>query len=59
MSKNFLETIDQYIKKDTHTTRSEFIRQAIREKIQRDAPDLWSKILKGINTKSNMEVNQQ
>jgi len=56
MSKNFLEAMDTYIKKDTHTTRSEFIRTAIREKIQRDAPELWSSLLEKINTEKIEEL---
>ena len=58
MSKNFLEAMDKYIKRDTHATRSEFIRQSIREKIQRDAPELWSKMLDKINVENNTEVTQ-
>jgi len=30
----------KYIKRDTHLNESDFIRDAIREKIQKDAPEL-------------------
>jgi len=49
MSKGLVEAIDTYVARDTHTTRSEFIRTAIRDKIKRDAPEFWAKILKKIN----------
>lgn len=38
------EIIEIYILKDTHINLSEFVRSAIREKIQRDYPNLMKKI---------------
>jgi len=32
--------ISEYVQRDTHLNRSDFIRSAIREKIMRDAPHL-------------------
>ena len=39
------EAMEEYIRRDTHATKSEFVRNAIREKLQRDAPWIISKIL--------------
>ena len=39
-TKKFKELMQQYILKDTHANLSDFIRSAIREKIQRDYPQL-------------------
>lgn len=36
----FKELMQKYIVKDTHANLSDFIRSAIREKIQRDYPEL-------------------
>ncbi len=38
------ELIEQFVQKDTHMNESEFFRDACREKIMRDAPDLYKKI---------------
>jgi len=56
ISKNFLKAIDLYVSRDTHSNRSEFIRTAIREKLKRDVPELWSKILSNIDTEGDLEV---
>ena len=40
------ELIDKYIDQDTHLSRSDFLRDAAREKIQRDAPDLYHELFK-------------
>ena len=40
VSTNFLEIIDEYISLDTHLNRAELIREALREKIDNDAPHL-------------------
>lgn len=39
--KTLCAAMDAYISSDTHATRSEFIRNAMREKLQRDRPDLF------------------
>lgn len=36
--------IDIYLKKDAHINQSDLIRDALREKIQRDAPHLYREI---------------
>lgn len=57
MKKGLVSIMDEYIGIDTHTNRSEFIRAAIREKIQRDMPDLWMKFLSDPNfTEKDTEV---
>ena len=40
------ELMMKYVKADTHISDDEFIRQAIREKLQRDAPDLYKEFIK-------------
>lgn len=38
------EMLEEYIRKDTHINVSDFLRTAIREKLQRDYPRLMQKI---------------
>ena len=40
------ELIDKYIQCDMHTNASEFTRDALREKIQREAPELYARLFK-------------
>ncbi len=40
----------QYILHDTHLNESDFIRAAIREKIERDAPELMEDMFAKVNT---------
>ncbi len=40
------EAMNEFIIRDTHLNQSEFIRVAIREKVQRDAPHLIKEMLK-------------
>lgn len=44
--KTLKELMSRYVKQDTHLNESDFIRDAIREKIQRDAPHLFSELFK-------------
>ena len=44
------ELIKEYVSLNTHKDISEFIRDAIREKIHRDAPHLYKKIFKETKT---------
>ena len=39
--------MEKYIELDAHVTESDFVREAIREKIQRDAPELYKKLFEG------------
>ena len=36
--------IQEYIERDSHITVADFVRDAIKEKIRRDTPDLFSKL---------------
>lgn|GEM_PF-2084469 len=36
----------QYVKRDLHTNISEFTREAIREKLRKDAPELYRQLFK-------------
>jgi Arc/MetJ-type ribon-helix-helix transcriptional regulator len=40
------QIIEQYVKCDLHVNASDFFREALREKIQRDAPQLYQALLK-------------
>lgn len=44
------ELMQTYIRHDTHLNESDFIRAAIREKIERDAPELMEDMFVGANT---------
>jgi len=47
--------IGKYISLDTHINESDFIRDALREKIQKDAPALYHEIFKGLETSGKIE----
>jgi Arc/MetJ-type ribon-helix-helix transcriptional regulator len=38
------ELIEEYCKRDAHVNRADFVRDAIREKLQREVPELYSKL---------------
>lgn len=38
------QLMQKYVERDTHLNESEFIRDAIRQKIERDAPDLYKEV---------------
>jgi Arc/MetJ-type ribon-helix-helix transcriptional regulator len=40
--KSLIELVGRYLEKDTHVNPSEFFREALREKIRREAPQLYS-----------------
>jgi Arc/MetJ-type ribon-helix-helix transcriptional regulator len=40
------QILQQHVKRDLHTNISEFTREAIREKLQREAPDLYRQLYK-------------
>jgi len=44
--KNLKELIEKYVNADLHTNLSEFTREALREKIKRDAPELLRQFFK-------------
>jgi len=44
--KTLKELVEQYVKNDLHVNVSDFFREALREKIQRDAPQLYQALLK-------------
>jgi len=39
------DVLEQYVKADLHANVSEFVRDALREKIRRDAPELYREII--------------
>jgi len=40
------DILKAHVLRDTHMSESEFIRDAVREKLQREAPDLFDQIVK-------------
>jgi Arc/MetJ-type ribon-helix-helix transcriptional regulator len=38
------DLIEQFVSMDTHTNISEFVRDAIRQKLQKDAPNLYKQL---------------
>lgn len=40
------DLIEQFVSMDTHTNLSEFVRDAIRQKLQNDAPHLYNQLFK-------------
>lgn len=44
MPKTLRELIEQHLLKDTHQSLSEFIRDAIRQKIQTEAPQMYNRL---------------
>ena len=40
------EVVNQYLELDSHVTKSDFVRDAIREKIKNDTPWLFDNMLK-------------
>jgi len=41
---NLARIMEEYCKRDAHVNISDFIRDAIREKLQRDAPELYRQL---------------
>jgi len=44
--------ISKIVEQDTHLNESDFIREAIREKIRRDAPNFYTSIFKEVENES-------
>jgi hypothetical protein len=44
------ELLETYVQHDLHTNISEFTRDAIREKIHRDVPQLFTRLFKELNS---------
>jgi len=47
VTKPLAKVIEEYLQVDAHVTPADFIRDAIREKLKRDVPDLYQKMLQG------------
>jgi len=46
ITKPLSDLIQRYLEIDAHVTKSDFIRDAIREKIKRDVPELYEELFK-------------
>ena len=46
MKKSLIDAIQNYVLKDTHNSLSDFVRDACRAKIEKDAPHLLREMLK-------------
>jgi Arc/MetJ-type ribon-helix-helix transcriptional regulator len=49
VSRSLYRLMMKYIEVDTHATLSDFLRDAIREKLKRDAPWLYAEMIKEIS----------
>ena len=47
--------VEEFIQLDTHLNKSDLIRDALREKIQRDAPNLYEQHFQGKYRRENNE----
>ena len=45
ITENLEKVIGEYLKRDAHLNVADFIRDAIREKLKRDTPDLYDAML--------------
>ena len=50
LPKTLKDLMAKYVKCDLHTNISEFTREALREKIQRDAPELAQQLFREVNS---------
>lgn len=50
VSQTLKQLIQKYIAQDTHMNESELIRDAVRQKIQKEAPDLYRQLFKEVKT---------
>jgi len=46
VTKPFAEVIENFVEMDSHLNVAEFMRDAMREKIQREAPELYKTMFK-------------
>jgi Arc/MetJ-type ribon-helix-helix transcriptional regulator len=44
--RNLKDLVRQFVAKDTHINESDFVRDAVREKILREAPELFKRLFK-------------
>ena len=44
VTQRFADLIEEYCRQDAHVNSADLIRDALREKIQRDAPDLYKRL---------------
>lgn len=45
---NFAELVEDFVEKDSHLNVAEFVRDAMREKIRREAPDMYAKMFQEV-----------
>lgn len=50
LPKKMRQLIEKYLVIDTHMNESEFIRDSIREKVKRDAPQLYKQLFEEVAT---------
>ena len=46
VTKPFADLVESFVEKDSHLNVAEFARDAMREKIKREAPDLYASMFK-------------
>jgi len=58
ITKRLDQLILVYLQHDTHLDRSEFFRDAIREKIRRDAPDLFASLFREAPASQGIKIEE-
>ena len=53
--KTLKELIQKIVEMDTHLNEADFVRDAIREKIQRDAPELYRQLFTSLEGENSRE----
>jgi len=46
MPRKLHDIMEAHVARDTHMNEAEFVREAVREKLQREAPDLYEKLVR-------------
>ena len=49
------EVIEEYLRRDAHVTPADLLRDALREKLKRDVPDLYQRMYQGDVTTSGQD----
>jgi len=53
-----MKAIEEYLSRDSHVTLADFFRDAIREKLKRDAPQLFQKMFSPDENERSRSLNE-
>jgi len=57
VTKRFAALLEEYCRQDAHVNLADLIRDAIREKIQKDAPELYARLFMEVSGGGNNAVD--